>query len=294
MVLTQRGGEVTGSVVVDDKDWPITEGSSEAGGRLRFRVSVPGDTVQFDLTVTGDHMTGKATSAKESGPGNVEVDLTRKVPARAAVDTTGVWSGTMSGKGESLPITIEFQQKGNDIAGVATVKGRSAAIQGEMDGAKLTFRAEQGSEKVRFVVIVTPDNMSGFAAVEGHDKETVVDVELTRTAKAAGAGNGGASGQWIGTAAVNERGTEKHYTVRFRLAQSGTSLSGALVNEEGAEFPLRSGSVDGNRVEFEMDAKGEHVRFRLQIDGDRLTGESTQSRGGAETSSRISAVRRSE
>jgi hypothetical protein len=294
MTLTQHGDEVSGSVFVEEKDWPIASGRSEAGRRVQFRVTLPNEAVQFDLTITGDRMAGKATSTKGADGLVVEVELTRKVLARPVTDTSGLWSGTLSGKGESLAIRIEFHQNGNDVLGVATAKDKDVPLKGEIDGAKLTLHADAGGERVRFALIVTPENMSGFAALTGSGKEAVLDVELTRTAKAAATNTGNVSGQWAGTLDIEEQGTVKHYPIRFRLAQSGNALSGSLVNEEGAEFPIQSGSVRGNHVEFEMDAKSEHVRFRLTIDGDRLTGESIQSRGGSQTSARISAVRRSE
>jgi hypothetical protein len=294
MTLVQHGADVSGSVFVDDKDWPVTGGRSDDSGHLRFRVAVPNDTVQFDLTVAGDRMTGKAASADKADQAAAEVELTRKAFARPAIDSSGVWSGTMNGKGESLPLTIEFHQTGNQVLGVATAKGRSVALQGEIDGPKLTFRTEQGSEKVRFLLIAAADTITGFAAVEGHGDGAVLDVDLTRTAKMAAASSGDVSGHWVGTLDVEEQGKVKQYTIRFRLAQSGSSLSGAVVNEENAEFPFQGGSVQGNRIEFELDAKGEHVRFRFVLDGNKLSGESVQSRGGTETSARISAVRGAE
>lgn len=293
MTLVQRGDTVTGSVRVEDKDLQIAEGRSEDGGRLRFKVNIPNDTIQFDLTIAGDRMTGKVTSAKESDKA-VEVDLTRKVLARPALDVTGVWSGMLTGKGESMPINIEIRQSGNEVAGIATSRGRSAPLVGEMDGAKLTFHAEAGSEKVRFALIVTPENMSGFAASEADGKAVVLEAQLTRTAKATGPSGGGVSGQWMGTVEVVEGGTVKHYAMRFRLAVSGSVLTGSVVNEDGNEYPIQHGSVEGNRVEFEMEPKGAHVRFRLTVEGDRLTGESVESLGGSETTMRITAVRRAE
>jgi hypothetical protein len=294
ITLAQHGDEVTGSVLVEEKDSPIASGRNEEGRRVRFRVSLANEEVQFDLTINGDRMAGKATSTKGADGVVVEVELTRKVLARPVTDTSGVWSGTLSGKGESLPIRIEFHQSGNAVIGVATAKDKDAPLKGEIDGAKLTFQADTGGEKVRFALIVTAENMSGFAALAGGGKEAVLDVELTRTAKAAATRTGVVSGQWAGTLDIEEQGTVKHYPIRFRLAQSGNALTGSLVNEDGAEFPIQTGSVRGNHVEFEMDAKSEHVRFRLSIDGDRLTGESIQSRGGSQTSARISAVRRIE
>jgi hypothetical protein len=293
MTLVQRGDAVSGSVRVGDKDWPIVEGRSEDGGRLRLKVKIPNDTIQFDLTAAGDRMTGKITSSKESDKSVVEVELTRKAPARPALDATGVWSGRLTGKGESMPISIEIRQTGDEVAGIATARGLNAPLVGEMDGAKLTLRGEAGSEKIRFALIVTPENMSGFAASEADGKEAVLDAELTRTAKAAGS-SGGVSGQWMGTADVGERGTVNHYAIRFRLAVSGSVLTGSVVNEDGEEYPIQHGSVQGNRVEFEMEPKGAHVRFHLTLDGDRLTGDSVESQGGSETTIRITAVRRPE
>ena len=293
MTLVQKGNEVTGSVLVENKNWQITAGRNDDGGRVRFRVNVPNDEVQFDLTITGDRMSGKATSAKGS-EGEAVVELTRKVLALPAIDASGVWTGTMSGKGENLPAVLEFHQSGNEVLGTITLSNRAAPFRGEMDGAKLTLHAEESGEKVRFALIVTRETMSGFAGVEGKGKDAVFDVELMRSAKPTAASKSGVSGQWIGTVDVDQQGTVKHYTVRFRLAQSRNTVSGSLVNDDGAEFAIQTGSVEGNRVEFEMDAKGEHVRFRLTLDGDKLTGESIQSRGGTQTSARITAVRRIE
>jgi hypothetical protein len=98
----------------------------------------------------------------------------------------------------------------------------------------------------------------------------------------------------MGTVEVVEGGTVKHYAMRFRLAVSGSVLTGSVVNEDGNEYPIQHGSVEGNRVEFEMEPKGAHVRFRLTVEGDRLTGESVESLGGSETTMRITAVRRAE
>jgi hypothetical protein len=179
MTLVQHGDDVSGTVFVEDKDWKISEGGSEEGRRVHFRIDVPNDVVHFDLSIAGDHMTGKATAAKGSSEPVVEVDLIRKVQARPATDISGAWSGTMSGKGETVPLTIEFRQSGNQVGGVAKAKDKELRLRGEMDGAKLTFQVEAGTERVRFALIVTPKSISGFAAVQGHSNETVLDVELT-------------------------------------------------------------------------------------------------------------------
>jgi hypothetical protein len=179
MTLMQRGGEVTGTVFVEDKEWQIAEGRTADSGLLGIRIEVPNDVVHFELRVAGDHITGKATGEKDPKDPAVEVDLTRNVPARPAFDISGTWSGTMAGKGESIPLTIEFHQKGGEVSGVAKAKDKDAPLKGEMNGAKLTFVVESGSEKVRFALIATPKTISGFAAVQGHTNAVVLDVELT-------------------------------------------------------------------------------------------------------------------
>jgi hypothetical protein len=93
------------------------------------------------------------------------------------------------------------------------------------------------------------------------------------------------SGTWRGVIEVNHGGGSPvvNAPILLRLVRQGDALTGEIGHEggEAKPVPIQSGRVEGNEIYFEAsseETKGP-IRFRLKIEGKRLTG---QMRGAVE------------
>ena len=294
--LVQSGDGITGSAYVEGKDWPIEHGKAD-GARVELVLVVPNDTIRFKLLLAGDRLTGTITGGKPDGP-VVTLDLKRKVVAPPAFDLSGKWSGAVSHRGDkSLPIVFQFRQAGNRLAGeVIGNDGVARAFEdGEIDGAMLTFSLNdtRSADNLRFALVAAGDTITGFGAGDKGGKESLLDISVTRVAKAAGVtGGSDPAGEWSGSVEVEERGQSKNYPLGFRFQRDGSSITGVVVTEQSKLLKIQEGTLIGNRLTFTIDSGSEHVRFTLTIDGDNLTGQAVTSRSGSDSAEKITAVRR--
>jgi hypothetical protein len=87
------------------------------------------------------------------------------------------------------------------------------------------------------------------------------------------------SGTWRGVIELNHGGGAPtvNAPILLRLEQKGNELSGE-VGHEGSEtkpVPIQAGRVEGNEIYFEASSEETNgpIRFRLKLEGKRLTGE---------------------
>jgi hypothetical protein len=91
------------------------------------------------------------------------------------------------------------------------------------------------------------------------------------------ASNANVSGEWIGSFdASSPDGKTQHDTAFFILKQSETDLVGSAGATEHQQSEIKSGKVDGPRVQFTIETgNGTEFLFHLTLDGDHLIGSVT-------------------
>ena len=103
------------------------------------------------------------------------------VPAFAAVDFTGTWNGTLTVKREDgqtreMRAWAEFKQNGSVVSGAV---GDNPADRHEISEAtlkdnKLTFKVNQGSATLAFVLTIDGDQINGTGARVGTNETAVL------------------------------------------------------------------------------------------------------------------------
>jgi len=108
---------------------------------------------------------------------------------------------------------------------------------------------------------------------------------ITALLFAAHASGADLSGTWRGVIEVNHGGGAPtvNAPIVLRLEQKGNELTGEVGHEgeEAKPVPIQAGRVEGNEIYFEASSEETNgpVRFRLKLEGKRLTG---QMRGAVE------------
>ena len=98
------------------------------------------------------------------------------------------------------------------------------------------------------------------------------------------------NGTWRGTLTPDGRDPGPALLV---LRQDGTSVTGTVgESEETDRHPIRSGTIQGDRVTFDIEIAEGSMKFELTLKGDELTGEVTRERDG-QTRKAMLAVKRS-
>lgn len=102
---------------------------------------------------------------------------------------------------------------------------------------------------------------------------------ITALLFAAHAAGADVSGTWRGVIEVNHGGGAPivNAPILLRLEQKGKALTGEI-GHEGAEakpVPIETGRVEGSEIYFEATSEETQgpVRFRLKLEGKRLTGQ---------------------
>ena len=89
-----------------------------------------------------------------------------------------------------------------------------------------------------------------------------------------------ASGKWAGTMVAN--GEDQSRPVFLILKQDGQKLTGTGGPNEGQQFPMEKGRVEGDRLVFEVPAGAGVHHFDLKLSGDQASGEMRYTRPESE------------
>ena len=98
------------------------------------------------------------------------------------------------------------------------------------------------------------------------------------------------TGTWKGTLTPDGRDPGPALLV---LQQDGTSVTGTVGESEDTDrHPIRSGTIQGDLVTFDIEMAEGSMKFELRLKGDELTGGVTRERDG-QTRKAMLAVKRS-
>jgi hypothetical protein len=86
------------------------------------------------------------------------------------------------------------------------------------------------------------------------------------------------TGKWSGTISPEGHDPSNAYLI---VKQSGATLTGSAGPDEGQQWPLTNGKIEGNKITGDVTSPdGVVYKVELTVDGDRMTGRATAIRDG--------------
>jgi hypothetical protein len=87
------------------------------------------------------------------------------------------------------------------------------------------------------------------------------------------------TGSWSGSFNVTRpNGESKDSTALLILKQNGTDITGSVGANEGEQFPIQKGKIEGDKITVEADDHNGHaIKLDLKVEADRMTGEANMS-----------------
>lgn len=79
------------------------------------------------------------------------------------------------------------------------------------------------------------------------------------------------TGKWAGGA----KGVEDENTAVLNLKQNGAELSGTAGPNDGQQWPITNGKIEGDKISFQLNTDGPVVTFELSLVEDHIKGEAT-------------------
>lgn len=116
---------------------------------------------------------------------------------------------------------------------------------------------------------------------------------LALTLAAASALGADVSGKWSGSFTITMEGQTRDDVALMVLTQSGTKIEGTVGPNAERQFPIRTGTIEGNKIKLEVvPTEGPAiVRFDLTLDGDRITGDAKAEGEGRSMTAKVDVKR---
>jgi hypothetical protein len=91
------------------------------------------------------------------------------------------------------------------------------------------------------------------------------------------------TGKWTGNFVdkTKAEGEGKSEAVLMILKQEGEKLTGSGGPNEGEQYPMQNGKVEGDKLTFEVSAGNKTIKFSLTAAGDVITGDMSMTNGGS-------------
>jgi len=100
------------------------------------------------------------------------------------------------------------------------------------------------------------------------------------------------SGKWSGSFNVTRPdGETKDDTALLVLKQNGSDITGTAGPNEGEQYPITKGRIDGNRITLEIRDDEKVIQMELLLADDRLKGEANMSHGGETAKAKVDVGR---
>ena len=101
------------------------------------------------------------------------------------------------------------------------------------------------------------------------------------------------SGKWTGTMTRTgpDAGGESSPATLI-LKQTGGEITGTGGPNEGEQFPLKKGTITGDKVTLEIEPReNQSIKLELVLAGEKMTGEITMSRDGQSRTGKLEVAR---
>ena len=99
------------------------------------------------------------------------------------------------------------------------------------------------------------------------------------------------TGKWTGSFIDTTEGQTKNETACMILNQDGSKITGTVGPTVEEQIPIKAGTIDGNKVTFQVAADQQVIIFELTVDGNRMTGEAHAEADGQKKTARIDVKR---
>ena len=101
------------------------------------------------------------------------------------------------------------------------------------------------------------------------------------------------TGKWSGSFDITgPDGDTKSDTAFLSLKQDGKSLTGTAGPNEGQQWDIRAGKVDGDKITFEVALEeGPTIKFELVLDGEHIKGVANGEAEGKKMSAKVDVTR---
>ena len=97
------------------------------------------------------------------------------------------------------------------------------------------------------------------------------------------------TGKWTGNIAIENNDPEPAMLI---LKQDGAAITGSAGPNEGEQWPIKIGKIEGNKITLEIPRNNEGVyKLELVVDGDKITGDVTATRGDQSMTAKLTAAR---
>ena len=103
---------------------------------------------------------------------------------------------------------------------------------------------------------------------------------------------GDVTGRWSGSFDMTIDNESKPSTALLLLKQDGDKVTGTAGPDAEHQFPLRSGTLTGNKLKLEVDhPSGSPILMDLDVDGDHITGSAKGESDGRSLSAKLDLKR---
>ncbi len=100
------------------------------------------------------------------------------------------------------------------------------------------------------------------------------------------------SGKWSGSFNItNSNGETKDDTALLVLNQNGNEITGTVGPNEGQQFEIQKGTIQGDKITLEVQHDGGTIKFNLVIAEERIKGEAEMSHDGETAKVKIDVTR---
>lgn len=100
------------------------------------------------------------------------------------------------------------------------------------------------------------------------------------------------TGKWSGSfAPVGSNGETKESTAFLVLKQTGTEITGTAGPNEGEQYPIEKGKIEGNKITLEVNHDDHILKFALVVADERIKGEASMAADGQEMKAKLDVGR---
>ncbi len=100
------------------------------------------------------------------------------------------------------------------------------------------------------------------------------------------------SGTWTGSFSITRsNGDSNDGTALLVLKQAGTEITGTVGPDDGQQFPIQKGTIDGDKITLEVQHESHIIKFELVLADGHIRGEANLSGDGQTAKAKLDVTR---
>jgi hypothetical protein len=99
------------------------------------------------------------------------------------------------------------------------------------------------------------------------------------------------TGKWSGSFVMSGPDGSKEGTAFLNLKQEGVAITGSVGPEEGEQYPIKTGKIDGDKISLDVDHNGRTMKFTLVLADDHIKGDASISGEGPAMTAKLDVAR---